>query len=132
MSEDKEKGTVIEADKAATSADESSLTASDVASVVDWDGPDDPNNPMNWPSSRKWITIGLISFNTFNAYGTKPNPVEFVVLTPIQRDGINPLRTKCIASNCRVQHQEFRALVTSGLCVYHWICCRPTCSRAIE
>ncbi|CAO1618429.1 unnamed protein product [Sympodiomycopsis kandeliae] len=37
--------------------------------LVDWDGPDDPENPMNWPTSKKWtnamtlclmcLTIGL-------------------------------------------------------------------------
>lgn len=37
-----------------------------VAHIVDWDGPDDPENPMNWPSYRKWLTIGLISFSSFN------------------------------------------------------------------
>lgn len=29
--------------------------------VVDWDGPDDPLNPQNWPEKRKWMNIGLIS-----------------------------------------------------------------------
>jgi hypothetical protein len=33
--------------------------------VVDWDGPDDPENPMNWPQYRKVINIGLISLFTF-------------------------------------------------------------------
>ncbi|KAF6839217.1 polyamine transporter 3 [Colletotrichum plurivorum] len=28
--------------------------------VVDWDGPDDPENPMNWPESRKWVNLALI------------------------------------------------------------------------
>ncbi|KAI9370223.1 major facilitator superfamily domain-containing protein [Aspergillus egyptiacus] len=35
--------------------------------VVDWDGPDDPENPMNWPSRRKALattTIALISILT--------------------------------------------------------------------
>jgi len=33
--------------------------------VVDWDGDDDPNNPMNWSSKRKWaiaVTMGLMTF----------------------------------------------------------------------
>ncbi|RJE20619.1 resistance protein [Aspergillus sclerotialis] len=66
MFEDKEKGTFVESDKEAASADEPPLTP-DGTGVVDWDGPNDPNNPMNWPSSRKWTIISLISFNTFNA-----------------------------------------------------------------
>jgi hypothetical protein len=34
--------------------------------VVDWDGPDDPENPMNWSITRKWITISIVSFTTLN------------------------------------------------------------------
>lgn len=34
--------------------------------IVDWNGRDDPNNPMNWTSNRKWSIIGLISAVTFN------------------------------------------------------------------
>lgn len=33
--------------------------------VVDWDGDDDPQNPLNWPSSKKTIVIVLISSLTF-------------------------------------------------------------------
>jgi multidrug resistance protein len=28
--------------------------------IVDWDGPDDPENPMNWPKSRKWGLIACL------------------------------------------------------------------------
>ncbi|RAH59833.1 caffeine resistance protein 5 [Aspergillus piperis CBS 112811] len=34
--------------------------------VVDWDGPNDPQNPMNWTTLRKWVIIGLISLSSFN------------------------------------------------------------------
>jgi len=33
--------------------------------VVDWDGPDDPANPMNWSPFRKWtiaVCMGLMTF----------------------------------------------------------------------
>ncbi|KAL2291262.1 hypothetical protein FJTKL_13893 [Diaporthe vaccinii] len=33
--------------------------------VVWWDGPDDPENPMNWPSWRKVLTCTIISVLTF-------------------------------------------------------------------
>lgn len=33
--------------------------------IVWWDGPDDPENPMNWPSWRKVLTCCIISFLTF-------------------------------------------------------------------
>jgi hypothetical protein len=29
--------------------------------VVNWDGPDDPENPLNWPARQKWINIGLLA-----------------------------------------------------------------------
>lgn len=32
--------------------------------LVDWDGPNDPENPMNWKKSKKIISIGTISFIT--------------------------------------------------------------------
>ena len=45
---------------------EDALQQCDDVVLVDWDGPNDPQNPLNWPTSRKWTAIGLVSFNTFN------------------------------------------------------------------
>lgn len=36
--------------------------------VVDWDGPDDPQNPMNWTTKRKWGVIAVLSSITFVTY----------------------------------------------------------------
>lgn len=33
--------------------------------VVAWDGPDDPQNPQNWPKSKKYLTTVLYSSCTF-------------------------------------------------------------------
>ena len=33
--------------------------------LVDWDGPDDPANPMNWKTSKKIAAIGIVSAITF-------------------------------------------------------------------
>lgn len=33
--------------------------------IVWWDGPDDPENPMNWSSSWKWVNICVISVISF-------------------------------------------------------------------
>lgn len=41
--------------------------------LVDWDGPNDLKNPMNWKDARKWAIITLVSFNTFNVYGLELN-----------------------------------------------------------
>lgn len=35
--------------------------------VVDWDGPDDPENPMNWPAKKKWTIIAALGAITFIA-----------------------------------------------------------------
>ncbi|CAI7616253.1 unnamed protein product [Penicillium viridicatum] len=35
--------------------------------VVDWDGPDDPANPLNWPASRKNIHVAIVSIFTLTA-----------------------------------------------------------------
>ena len=32
--------------------------------IVDWDGPNDPENPLNWPTSKKVTAIGVISLIT--------------------------------------------------------------------
>lgn len=32
--------------------------------AVNWDGLDDPENPMNWPDNKKWLNIILISVLT--------------------------------------------------------------------
>jgi len=38
--------------------------ASENPDIIDWDGPDDPANPMNWPFSKKFAAIGTVSFIT--------------------------------------------------------------------
>jgi hypothetical protein len=32
--------------------------------IVDWDGPDDPANPMNWSSAKKIGAIIMVAFIT--------------------------------------------------------------------
>lgn len=35
---------------------------------IDWDGPDDPDKPVNWPQTKKWritLTVSMLSFMTF-------------------------------------------------------------------
>ncbi|KAH9909069.1 putative MFS transporter [Xylariomycetidae sp. FL2044] len=35
--------------------------------IVDWDGPDDPTNPLNWSPSKKQIHIAIVSLFSLNA-----------------------------------------------------------------
>jgi len=37
----------------------------DDPNIVFWDGPDDPQNPMNWRPMKKWGTVTLVSAITF-------------------------------------------------------------------
>ncbi|KAK4225132.1 major facilitator superfamily domain-containing protein [Podospora fimiseda] len=32
--------------------------------VVDWDGPNDPENPQNWPMSKRWGNVAVLSILT--------------------------------------------------------------------
>jgi hypothetical protein len=32
--------------------------------VVDWDSPDDPENPLNWSRGKKWANIVTVSIIT--------------------------------------------------------------------
>lgn len=36
--------------------------------IVDWDGPNDPENPLNWSSAKKITAIGLVSLVTLLSY----------------------------------------------------------------
>lgn len=33
--------------------------------LIEWDGPNDPENPMNWPNSKKWVTTIAMGMMTF-------------------------------------------------------------------
>ena len=33
--------------------------------IVDWDGPEDTANPLNWSSRKKLAAMGIVSLNTF-------------------------------------------------------------------
>lgn len=35
--------------------------------IVDWDGPDDPANPMNWSRTKKNMHVGIVSCFTLAA-----------------------------------------------------------------
>ncbi|KAF6806648.1 transporter C1529.01-like protein 3 [Colletotrichum sojae] len=52
------------ANETAENADDAAKEADRDPNVVDWDGPDDPQNPKNWPSSKKWFNIATISMMT--------------------------------------------------------------------
>lgn len=48
------------ADPHAIEADTRQEIAAGKIILVEWDGPDDPENPMNWPIIKKWTITGLL------------------------------------------------------------------------
>ncbi|CZR54884.1 related to multidrug resistant protein [Phialocephala subalpina] len=48
--------------------------------IVDWDGPDDPANPMNWSSSKKVTAIGIVSLITMLS------PLASTIISPATQD----------------------------------------------
>ena len=53
-----------------SSTDMETLNNTEPDFSVWWNEPadQDPENPMNWPSRRKWTTIGVLSGITFLTY----------------------------------------------------------------
>ena len=47
--------------------------------LVDWDGPNDPANPMNWPLKTKSTNCVIIAFYTFITYRTSDSLLLFFV-----------------------------------------------------
>jgi hypothetical protein len=43
-----------------------------VKNVIDWDGPDDPQKPVNWPARKKWTNIILVSALTMLTWVSPP------------------------------------------------------------
>jgi hypothetical protein len=48
-----------------TSLDSAPEDPGEQQNVVWWDGENDPQNPMNWPSFRSWSLITIVSMVTF-------------------------------------------------------------------
>lgn len=36
--------------------------------IVWWDGPEDPENPLNWAQAKKWSHVVIVSLATFLVY----------------------------------------------------------------
>ncbi|KAG1831984.1 MFS polyamine transporter [Suillus subalutaceus] len=66
--------------------------------IVDWDGPDDPQNPKNWSYRRKWAATIIISSFTF--------------ISPVSSSMIAPA-TGQVASSFGIDNDVILALTTS-------------------
>ena len=70
---DLEKG--VRSDASSTTTDDRTLggeapnqEAERDPNIVDWDGPDDPENPLNWPEKKKWSLIACLGAITLVTY----------------------------------------------------------------
>ncbi|KAG2135087.1 MFS polyamine transporter [Suillus clintonianus] len=66
--------------------------------IVDWDGPDDPQNPKNWSFKRKWAATIIIS--------------SFAFISPVSSSMIAPATNK-MASDFGINDEVIVALATS-------------------
>lgn len=57
--------TETDIEKAGTSIRDADEKASQDPNTIDFDGPDDPQNPLNWGFTKKWGMVLLISAITF-------------------------------------------------------------------
>lgn len=55
------------------------------SSVIDWDGPDDPQNPVNWSARRRWTQITMISMLGLITYASV-NPLLTITRSDINFD----------------------------------------------
>lgn len=62
----------IERDAVGTTVSEKQETETTIRDpdIVDWEGPDDPENPMNWPLKKKVVATATISLITLLTYGS--------------------------------------------------------------
>ncbi|KAG6910339.1 hypothetical protein DXG01_011407 [Tephrocybe rancida] len=68
------------------------------ALLVDWDGPDDPANPKNWPYRRKWAATIVVSSFTF--------------ISPVSSSMVAPA-TLSVAADFGVTDNTIIAMMTS-------------------
>ncbi|KZT11969.1 MFS polyamine transporter [Laetiporus sulphureus 93-53] len=70
----------------------------DEVTVIDWDGPDDPENPRNWSYNKKWAATAIVSAFTF--------------ISPVSSSMIAPASDQ-LAEQFGITNQTVIALVTS-------------------
>lgn len=55
--------TIVNSDRESTSGRDDDEQKQD-PNIVSWNGPDDPENPKNWPDNKKWANIAVLSIMT--------------------------------------------------------------------
>ena len=72
--------------------------------IVDWDGPDDKENPLNWPAREKWMNVGLlavITLLTLVARRPEETPSIHLLRFPLADEGCSDhLALPCLRRPC--------------------------------
>lgn len=70
-----------------------------VVPPLQWNGPDDPDNPLNWPVWKKNVHVFTPALISFSAY------VFFLFLSPFMSLGISDILEHNLATrNCIMEH----------------------------
>ena len=62
------------------SVDDSEVNKDEDPNLVTWSGPDDPENPKNWPNGQKWKNTWAISMFVFIS------PISSAMIAPAMQD----------------------------------------------
>jgi hypothetical protein len=71
MAEEKnspQQATISELPPSSACPSECASSSASLLKVVDWDGPDDPEKPLNWPRSKKNQILGAVCLMRFTTY----------------------------------------------------------------
>ena len=65
--------------------------------LVEWDGPDDPEMPLNWPKATRWFNVVLVATLTFLTLVSLPSQFVELTMTDLRARAIatGPLRRPC-------------------------------------
>jgi hypothetical protein len=56
--------TEIDVEREAEQASRKSTPVDKDQNIVGWDGDNDPENPLNWKASKKWLIVAILSYIT--------------------------------------------------------------------
>jgi hypothetical protein len=72
-----QQATISELPPSSSCPSEGASSNASLLKVVDWDGPDDPEKPVNWPRSKKNQILGAVCLMRFTTYvGHLYNPLQ--------------------------------------------------------
>ena len=97
--------------------------------LIWWNEPEneDPSNPKNWSTSRKWMHVGILSSITFLTYAASLLHLTWT----LPKEAVDPLRPRCsrleYLKSCKTsgphrissQHSSFQSLCWASRLVHY-------------